>query len=241
MKLPRFAGGTVLRGRQKGAAAPRRAERPMNLARRPFVNRRPVQRTALVLAVAGGVLLALNVYLYTRYVVDRRADASELTRIEAEIGEERQRIDAARATLATADLEQQNRIVGYLNQRIAERTFGWSVLFDRLAAILPEDVRLESLTPQMPEPDGARRNGARRAERQVGLGIAARARDGESVLRFVDALFADSAFESPNLKYEAIREGEVGFSLDAVYLPDRAEAMAAGPAPAPAADEEVEE
>ena len=227
MKLPRLA---ILPG-GKGAPAPRRrAERPLNLARRPFVNRRPVARTALILAAAGALLLALNVFLYTRYAADRRADATELTRIEAEIAAERRRVAAARTALAGADLEHQNLLVTYLNRRIDERTFGWSVLFDRLAGLLPEDVRLESLAPAMGEGADPRRPAARATERRVSLAINARARDGESVLRFVDALFADPAFEDPNLKQETLREGEVSFTLDVVYLPDRAEAMAGGPA-----------
>jgi len=229
LKLPRLV---TRPGRGGTAGLRRRAERPLNLARRPFVNRRPVARTAAILAVGGAVLLALNVVLYTRYVADRRADASELTRLEAEAAEERRQIAAARAELAAADVGHQNRLVTYLNRRIDERTFGWSVLFDRLADLLPEDVRLESLAPRMGEGPDPRRPATGVAERRVSLGILARARDGESVLRFVDALFADPTFENPNLKQETLRDGEVAFSLDVVYLPDRAEAMAGGAAPA---------
>lgn len=217
--------------------------RSPNLARRQFVNRRPVQRTALILGVLGGLLLLVNLWLYVGYVQTRSSNATQLNDIEARITEENENLLTADRTLASADLRLQNELVWFLNQRIDERSFGWSVLFDRLAGLLPGDARLNSLTPQFSarqEDQRAVRRGDFQGggERPVTLAIQGTARDGEAVLELVDALFADPAFRDPNLSQEnQTPRGEIAFSLTTSYLPHTAEALAAGERLESAADD----
>ena len=211
-----------------------------NLARRPFVNQRPVRRIALLLLAVALVLLLADLWLYVGYARSRRATASELDAIEARIASEQQALAAAESTLDSASVDEQNGLVEFLNQRIAERTFGWSVLFDRLAGLLPDDVRLVSLAPSFfePEPAAAVRPRARAAAaaaagdtgqppREVRLALQGRARRSEAILELVDALFADPAFANPDLSREAEQGGEVAFSLTVTYLPQVAEQRAA--------------
>jgi len=209
-----------------------------NLARRPFVNHRPVRRIALLLLAVALVLLLADLWLYVGYARSRRATASELDAIEAKIASEQQALAAAESTLDSAAVDEQNGLVEFLNQRIAERTFGWSVLFDRLAGLLPADVRLVSLAPSFfePEPAAAVRPRARAAAaaagdtgqppREVRLALQGRARRSEAILDLVDALFADPAFADPDLSREAEQGGEVAFSLTVTYLPQVAEQQA---------------
>lgn len=203
-----------------------------NLARRPFVNERPVKRISLLLVVAGSVLLLADLWLYFGYVSTRRSTASQLVEIEAQIESERAGLEAAERSLAAAEISAQNELVEFMNARIAERTFGWSVLFDRLAGLLPQDVRLDSLSPQFVAAEAMRRGGRRAAVaevdpgRRVQLGLQGRARDGEAILTLVDALFADPAFADPDLSREIRQDGEVGFNLSVAYLPQAAEELA---------------
>jgi Tfp pilus assembly protein PilN len=232
--MSRFALRPPARWRRRGPAE-------INLAARPFVNERPVRRAALLLLVGGLLLAAANGWIYSRYVLQRTASAGELERVEAAIESEERQVARLAAELAAADLTQQNRLVEFLNQRIAERTFGWSVLFDRLEDLLPRDVRLVSLTPREAEgsqPRRARpgeRGGAAGGEQRFDLALVGVAREPEAVLELIDALFADAAFHDPDLHQESFRAGEVQFTLDVGYLPAVAEALvdAAG---APAAD-----
>lgn len=206
-----------------------------NLARRPFTNQRPVKRISWLLVILGLVLLLVDLWLYTGYVTTRRANATELTEIEASIVAERQAMDTAARRLDGAEVAQQNELVGFINQRIAERTFGWSVLFDRLAYLLPQDVRLTSLAPTFGTSEEPRRRARTAAQRDalppgrtVELRISALARQDEALLEFLDALFADPAFRNPNLAREAKQaSGEVEFQLSVTYLPQEAEALAA--------------
>lgn len=201
----------------------------LNLASRPFVNQRPVIRVSLLLAVAGALLLVLNLFLYVGYARTRTATASELRRIEARIDSEEAAVQRAADALAAADVEQQNELVTFLNDRIAERTFGWSVLFDRLAALLPGDVRLLSLAPRFVAGDEEQAATAadRSLQQEVALRIQGEAKDGEEILTLVDALFADPAFRRPDLSSETVTQGNrVRFDLTVLYLPEEAEARA---------------
>lgn len=198
----------------------------LNLARRPFVNRRPVSRVTWILWALGGVCFLANVALYWNHVEslgDRRGRLEELDQQTLAAREEIAQTDAE---LAGLDLDWQNVQVTYLNGRIAERTFGWSRLFDRLEEVLPRDVRLERLTPRLIEADEeTTRRGSRASlegEERVLLRLDGVARTGEAVLELVDNLFAHPAFADPSPTSESRRQNglEIGFNLTVVYLPD---------------------
>lgn len=199
-----------------------------NLARRPFANERPVQRISLLLLAAAAVLLLADLWLYVGYTTTRRATASQLDVLEAQIETEGRALAEAERALAEAEIEQQNELVDFMNQRIAERTFGWSVLFDRLAGLQPQDVRLDTLAPSFVGAEGRRAVPAADSDpsRRVALSMQGRARSGEAILELVDALFADPAFTDPNLSRETRQGGEVAFDLTVVYLPRAAEQLA---------------
>lgn len=218
-----------------------------NLARHPFANTRPVNRLGIALWVAGALLLVGNVAVYYSYFAgsgDRRA---ELARLERQVAQQQQRAGQAETDLAGIDLEQQNEQVEFLNRKIAERAFSWSLLFDRLAEVLPSQVRLTSLRPHgVVSGDEGRRRVAGRVvveEGRVALELAGEAQSGEALLRFVDNLFAHPAFEDPDLAQEAVDDGDrIEFTLRAQYLPEVAESAATiaedSPAPAAAAVDE---
>lgn len=194
----------------------------LNLAAEPFVNRRPVVRLAVLLWIAGVVLLAVNAWLFRDFLVGRGDVHARLQEVRESIDVEERRIAALTEELTSFDLGSQNAQVQYLNQRIAQRRFSWSRLFDRLAEVLPQDVRLRTLTPST-DADGRSsrtldQEAPPLARGQVLLSIRGEARSDEDVLELVDALFADAAFEHPNLSRQATTDrGLVEFQLDTVY------------------------
>lgn len=204
----------------------------LNLSTRPYVNLRPVVRLSLVLWAVGLLLLAGNLWLYWDFLAGRgdlearRRAAGEAIRVE------QRRIEALSSELAGFDLGAQNEQVIYLNQRIQQRRFSWSRLFDELADLLPEEVRLTRLQPSAAESSTGRsgRAGGRAlvAESAVGegpvlLAIEGRARTDRAILELVDALFTDPDFERPNLLQQAQEEGgAIRFDLDVYYRPQAA-------------------
>jgi hypothetical protein len=207
--------------------------RALDLAARPFVNRRPVVRLALLLWLAGGALLAGNLWLYWDFLAGRGDVHARRLKVEEAISIEERRISGLAGELAGSDLEAQNEQVAYLNQRIDQRRFSWSRLFDELAELLPRDVRIQSLTPGGSDSGGSRPAARRSADAvddgRVLLRIEAEARSDEAIFELVDALFADRDFERPNLLQQAAAEGgPIRFSLDTIYRPPAVPELAGG-------------
>ena len=205
----------------------------LNLSSQPFVNSRPVRRLVLALWCLSALLIAANLFFYARHFSGQQARRDRLAALTEREDRESVRLVELQAQLAGFDLDWQNRQVDFLNQRIAERVFPWSRLFDRVAEALPAQVRLTNLRPQIERLSGA----VGGPEEIVRLQVRAEASSEEAMLEFVTRLFEHPAFRDPNLASETRRErsGLTDFSLSVTYLPARASATPAGAPAAPAA------
>jgi len=209
----------------------------LNLAREPYVNTRPVVRLSIVLWLVGVLLFAGNVWLYWDFLAGRGDTHARLETVSREIDTTRSRIDSLESELAGFDLADQNDRVEFLNTRIDRRHFSWSQLFDALAELLPDDVRLRRLTPSsLDSATGGRRRTRRSTDEDKGVSLQIQgvARSNDSVLTLVDHLFEDSAFEEPSLTQQ--RNGQGGlieFDIDTTYDPRAAEKAEPEAAPAP--------
>ena len=200
---------------------------PLNLSRRPFLNSRPVVRVSLLLLLLGLALLLWNVVQFQRYLEESAGKRAQIEQGEREVTRQRQAGAELQSRLATLDLEQKNELVEVLNEVIAERTFSWSLLLDRLAEVLPNDVRLVRLTPRVNDLEQQQRrargrNQALDEERQIPLVINGETRSDEALNRFIDNLLAHPAFYYPNPTQET-RVDETGnlvtFNLNVQYIP----------------------
>lgn len=207
-----------------GPAPAARRHEALNLARRPFVNTRPAVRVALLLWAVGLLLLFGNVTLFWSYLASSGEMRAELDRTEEQIDTERQTVSRLRQRLEAAELAELNEQVEYLNTKIDERTFSWSLLFDRIAEVLPNDVHLQRLAPSGVVQDDKRRTARRTGEDDgtVALAISGAAKSDEALTRFLDNLFAHPAFPDANLSRESRSEetGEIEFEVTASYLQD---------------------
>ena len=195
----------------------------LNLARRPFLNRRPVRRFVVVAWIVGVLLLAFNVLLWVR-------DRQDSTELRARLADTAEAVEVrSQAILDSSQrsrnlgLARQNAQVDFLNYKIEQRTFPWSVLFDRIGGVLPDGVLLNNLSPSLEDHD-PRRAGNRVAEEEVedlvGLSVSAEARTEEDLYQLVDALFAHPAFQKPRLFRETTNvDGTVSFNMDVQYRP----------------------
>ena len=204
---------------------PARARRRggLNLSQRPFVNTRPVTRVSILLWILGALLLLGNVSLFWSYLSGSAEKRSELAGLEQEIERQSRTVSQLQQRLDHLDLTEQNRRVRFLNRQIDARTFSWSLLFDRLAEVLPDNVRILRLAPR---PMGRQDTGRPADEDaplddRVLLAIAGQSKDNESIDAFVDNLFAHPSFGEPNLSRESREEegGLVQFDVQVVYIP----------------------
>ncbi len=121
--------------------------RTVNLAQRPFVNRRPILRLAVVLWLVGAALLFLNIRLFTGHFRGTAGNQARLLAVDAEVREADARLRELDPDLSRIDLSRENGQTKFLNSLIAYRKFPWSALFDDLEQVVPMDVRLLSVKP----------------------------------------------------------------------------------------------
>jgi Tfp pilus assembly protein PilN len=202
----------------------------VNLARRPFVNTRPVSRIALLLWLLSAALVALNISLYWAYFSGSTEQRARLDRVDRQVVREQAQNARLEEEVGKLDLAHQNERVLFLNDRIAERTFSWSLLFDRVAEVLPPAVRLTRLTPVGTSDKDSHRTWRRQRQAggaeggQIVLTIGGEAKGDEALSQFVDNLFSHPAFSEPNLSRESKDDdGTIRFDLQVVYLPGVAE------------------
>jgi hypothetical protein len=199
----------------------------VNLARRPFANRRPIGRAAAALWVIGLVLAGLAGALYWRSFFGIEGKREELAKVQQTIVDERARLAAAETALLGMNLRWQNEEATYLNARIAERTFPWSALFEHLADVLPRQVRLLSLAPESQarrvtnrQRQEVSRGRAREGDPpRIQLQMTGAAEQDEALLELLDNLFASPYFDAPSLPHESTEGGLLQFSLSVYYLP----------------------
>jgi Tfp pilus assembly protein PilN len=206
-------------------AAPLERPEPLNLSRQPFTNSRPVTRAAIALWILGLLLLLGNVSLFWSYLSDSAEKRAQLARMEGQVAQESRTVAQLESRLANTDLDRQNREVRFLNRKIAERTFSWSLLFDRLSQVLPNDVRLSRLAPTgLVDSKESRDPGAqvRARDNRVTLVINGEAKSDEALSQFVNKLFVPP-FEEPEFSSESREEEDlVKFDIKALYLPSGA-------------------
>ncbi len=190
----------------------------VNLARKSFANSRPVTRLVTLLWLTGALLFAVNLWSFYGYFSGHSASSARLQKVDQQLASERDRLRQLETEVGNLDLTQRNQMAHFLNAKIAERSFSWSLLFDRLADVLPGKVRLTSLTPKA-EDDEARRSRVGSSSDLIELSIRGEAKDTDSMLEFINALFDHEAFVNPNLKRDSLGDGIVGFELEAQYRP----------------------
>ncbi len=158
----------------------------VNLARRPFRNQRPVLRAAIGLWMLGALLVLANLWLWGDYLQGSSTSEGKLAALERQIDEEEKHLDTYGQRLRNLKLATRNQQASYLNLQIHRRTFPWSALFDQLEDVLPLDVYLEDVKPEVERADDRsarstrRRSAPRLSAREARRRARERAAGGES-------------------------------------------------------------
>lgn len=197
----------------------------LNLARRPFVNGRPVARISVALFFLGLLLLLVNVSVFWRYLDGSKEKRAELDAKAAEIDREKKALQEVNGRISSLNLADQNQEVLYLNRKIRDRTFSWSLLFERLAAVMPQEVRLVRLSPRgvvvEREPQGRQITVENLKEGPIILSLTGQTKSREALLQFVDNLY-EPPFDNPDPSRESSDEedGLLRFDMTVEYRPE---------------------
>ncbi|MFY9826451.1 MAG: PilN domain-containing protein, partial [Thermoanaerobaculia bacterium] len=175
----------------------------------------------------GLALLLANVFVFRSYLSDSADKRADIANGERELEQKQKGVSDLQARLNGYDLVRLNDQIDFLNTQIDSRTFSWSLLLDRIADTLPNDVRLNHLTP-LTDAKAKRETRARGAQRdkspegEVGLTISGVTRRDEALNQFIKNLFAHPSFKNPNLLQESqldVGGPLVKFDATVTYLP----------------------
>jgi hypothetical protein len=125
----------------------------LNLASRPYEDKRLFAATVAGLALVIAALTFFNVDTYLRYRVRTQTTRAKIEQLDAQTEQERHRGEIAQQQLRSIDVTALSRQTEFINAQLAERAFSWSELLDRLEDVLANDVRITSITPAF-RPDG---------------------------------------------------------------------------------------
>lgn len=189
-----------------------------NLATRPFYNERLVRVVLIAALTSAAAWAAVNVATVVS-LSQQGAMLADRVRSEGRtaVGA-RAEAQSLRASLNPAEIAAASHAATEANQLIAQRTFSWTTLFNRIEATLPADVRLMQVQPQSA------------ADGRMMVSLTVVSRRIEDLDGFIERLEATGAFRgvisrSDNL----LDDGTIESSLQGYYV------QAASPAP-PASD-----
>lgn len=122
---------------------------PVNLASEPFIGTRRV----VAGTVAAAVLLSTSLALLISLSLMERGHADEMQRTLARLESESRALASERASLEAVLRRPENAAVLerslFLNELLYAKGISWTRLFDDLEQVMPHDVRLVSIRPQI--------------------------------------------------------------------------------------------
>jgi hypothetical protein len=178
--------------------------RPLNFARRPFVDERPFLLGAGFALVLGSVLLAANVRQWIDFHRQIEGTARQIESLEARRDRAVREAAASHAAIDSYRVSNLATQSKGLLKLVAERRFSWTALLARLEKVLPSDVRVIRLAPRFEESG-------------VLLDCALVGKSHDSVVQTITALAKDPLFEAVDLRSEQSPDAAAGAGLPDGY------------------------
>jgi Tfp pilus assembly protein PilN len=185
----------------------------LNLASRPYRDYRPVYAVVVVVSILIAFMLLNNIETGYRYARETRTTRDKIARIEQQTETENRRAAETTQRLRAVNVKVLADQALFVNARLAERAFSWSELLDRLERIIPDDVRVESISPSFAK-DG-----------MVHLSLQATAKTSQGMVHTLEQLTRDSRFANafPSSESKATEGYRFGVMVD--YRPSIARAV----------------
>ena len=179
----------------------------LNLASRPYRDYTPVNIVAAAMFVLTLVLAWFNIDTYLRYNVETRTTRAKIADLESQERREQQLLESAETRLASVDVKFLDDQTKFINAKLQERAFSWSMLLDELESVLPDDVRLLSVGPSF-KPDGT-----------INLGLALQSKSGDGMIRTINRMHRDPQFSNPFPSNESHADGIWSFGMNVTFRP----------------------
>ena len=119
----------------------------LNLASRPYRDERPF----IAVVVVGSLLIAFltltNFDTWYEYRNETQDTRAKIATLEKQAADERARTNTLNQRIRAVDVKLLAKQTQFANTQLAQRAFSWSELLDQLERILPDYVRIVSITP----------------------------------------------------------------------------------------------
>ena len=179
----------------------------LNLAAKPYRDYRPY----IAVMAIGWLLVALmalnNLDTWYRYQHDTKTTREEIATLQKQTQLEQTKLQDSERRLRSVNVPLMTAQTQYVNSVLAERAFSWSELLDRLERVIPDDVRLVSISPSF------NKNGL------VHLSLTCVGKTGESMVSVIDRLNADPHFARPFPNTETNTGTGYDFGISVDYRP----------------------
>jgi len=190
-----------------------KADFDLNLSTRPFPAYRAINAAFAFILIALILLSAWQAVGYGRYsrLVRSIHSQEQETRVEAEsLG---QRVAQLGSSLDRPESTAKLNEIGFLNHLILRKDFSWTNLFATLEDLVPDNVHLTNLAPDVAANGG------------VTLHLGVQARSVPDVTVFIKRVEMSPMFENvivmTEQKNETAASNDVNVTLTAVYYPQR--------------------
>ena len=185
----------------------------LNLASRPYRDYRPVYIVVVIASLLIAFMLLNNIETGYRYARDTATTRQKIATVEQQTRAEDERTAEANQRVRSFNVKALSDQAQFVNARLAERAFSWSELLDRLERVVPDDVRLESVTPSFSK------NGL------VHLTLDAVAKTNAGMIRTLDRFNRDTRFANAFPNSESKTPAGYRFEIGVDYRPSIARAM----------------
>ena len=180
----------------------------LNLAARPYRDYRPVYAVVVVVSLITAWLMLNNIDTYYQYMAATRDTRGDISKLEQQTQTERQKADTVERRLRTLDLRLLDGQTKFINAKLRERSFSWSVLLDELETILPRDVRIQSISPTVSPTGGA-----------VNLSLTLEGKAADGMTTVLERLLHDPQFSNPFPTSETVANGMYEFGINVKFYP----------------------
>ncbi|HUM02485.1 MAG TPA: hypothetical protein VL084_09375 [Thermoanaerobaculia bacterium] len=167
----------------------------LNLARRPFIDTRPVNVAAGVLAVVVAVLSYVSVRTVVRYLDGSRKTRDGIAALREDISRLDEARRAADARIARYDVDEMRAAADDANRLARRRAFSWTRFLDRLEKTLPADARISAINVSSAEGGDARTGAGKNELFWVELTLVSR--DPAGLTKAIRSFYGSPWFDRP--------------------------------------------
>lgn len=179
----------------------------LNLAAKPYRDYRPYIAVMAIGWLLVAVMALNNLDTWYRYQHDTKTTRDEIDALQRQTELEQKKLQTTELKLRGVNVALMSKQTEYVNSVLAERAFSWSELLDRMERVLPDDVRLISISPSF------NKSGL------VHLSLSCVGKSGTSMVATLDRLNADPHFSRPFPTSESNRGADWDFGIGVDFRP----------------------